>query len=246
MPTDSPKQPAPTPQDFTKLLDQMKEIGGTLIVIDRVKAMNLPPKAAMDAFFQLAHEAYWKKKDLPSSIAFARTAMETGQTMAKNLKPKDPAAAAEVLGVVKGIAYNLASFTWPGWNESGITIGPDDLAMGREAARLNFYLALELKRPPDKVATAHWMMGAHALAAGDHEHARKHFHDYQSTATDETSKLTARGYGAVTDLAAGRERDRAAKEFDQAVAGLKAIKSEDSKFYAQQLADVRKIFVKGK
>ena len=245
MPTDSSKQAAPTSEELAKLLDQMKEICGTLIVVDRIKAMNLAPKPMMDAFLELAHQAYWKKNDLPSAITFSRRAMEIGQAMATTLKTTDLAAANEVLGVVKGIAFNLASFTWPGWNEPGIAIGPDDLVLGREAARLNFYLALELKRPPDKVAVAHWLMGAHALAAGQHDQALKHFESYEKTATDETNRLTARGYSAITRLAARREPAKAGKDFNDAVAALKSIKSDDSKFFAEQLASVRKVLVKG-
>jgi hypothetical protein len=245
MPTQSSKQPAPTSEDLAKLLDQMKEIGGTLMVVDRIKVMNLAPKPMMDAFLELGHQAYWKKKDLPSAITFSRTAMEIGQAMATKMKTTDPAAANQVLGVVKGIAFNLASFTWPGWDEPGIVIGPDDLAMGRKAAQLNFYLALELKRPPDKVAVAHWLMGAHALAAGQHDQALKHFESYQTTATDETNRLTARGYSAITKLAAGRESAKAKTAFDDAVTALKVINSDDSKFFAEQLVSVRKVLVKG-
>lgn len=35
----------------------------------------------------------------------------------------------------KGVIYNLALYTWPGWKEPGIAIGPGEIAQGLDAAK---------------------------------------------------------------------------------------------------------------
>src|SRR4051794_17432075 len=104
--------------------------------------------ASLDEVNKRAMDAYWKAKDLNGAVALLIDGIACGQAAAK----ANPAEATQILGTVKAMAFNLASFTWPGWDEQGITITPEQLAAGRQAAELNYQLALELNRPPDKVA----------------------------------------------------------------------------------------------
>ena len=75
----------------------------------------------------------------------------------------------------KALAYDIGSFTWPGWEEPRISPTADELAAGRDCARLNLRLAIELQKPPERVSMAHWLLGAHALAARDFDLAEKEF-----------------------------------------------------------------------
>src|SRR5688500_10487115 len=122
---------------------------------------------SLDDLAKRAMDIYWKQKDLAVTVALLLEGIAKGQAAAA----VNPADATQILGTVKAMAFNLASFTWPGWDEAGITITPQQMALGRDAADLNYQLALELNRPPDKVAAAHWLVGAHALAAGEFDRA---------------------------------------------------------------------------
>jgi len=74
------------------------------------------------------------------------------------------AAVDRLRSTAKGLAYDVGSLTWPGWEEPGIDPTPEDLAFGRECARLNLRLAIELKKPALKISMAYWLVGADALA----------------------------------------------------------------------------------
>jgi hypothetical protein len=193
--------------------------------------------ASLDAINKRAMDVYWKSKDLNAAVALLLDGIARGQLAAKD----KPAEATQILSAVKAMAFNLASFTWPGWDEQGITISAEQLAAGRHAAELNYRLALELNRPADKVAMAHWMVGAHALAAGEHDEALRQFTMYREKATDDANRYLADGYAAITTLAARRD---GATAYEQAIARLNALESQDGKFFAQQLQTARKVFLK--
>src|SRR5689334_21284785 len=83
------------------------------------------PRAAMDAFAQLVMDLYWKRKDLPRAIALGRAGVQFALAQGDaSLRPAG-----------KAIAYNIASFAWPGWDEPGIMISPTDAALAMDAAR---------------------------------------------------------------------------------------------------------------
>src|SRR5688572_22262252 len=110
----------------------------------------------------------------------------------------------ELRGRAKEISYNLGSYTWPGWAEPGIQIGPADMAVGFEAARLNLRLGEQLKRGPEPMSRAHWLVGAHALAAGKHQDAVESFRksaELAVVARNRSEELLAQGYRALTLIA---------------------------------------------
>jgi hypothetical protein len=182
--------------------------------------------AALDEISQRALDAYWKTKDLSAAVGLLRDGIERGRASSDSA----------ILGKVKAMAYNLASFTWPGWDEPGITISPEHLKLGRVAADLNLRLAIELNRPPAKVANAHWIVGAHALAAAELDRAASAFAQYKTTATDDISREVSDGYAAIA-----RGDD---ESFDRAIASLKAMNTEDSKSYVEQLTTARRVLLK--
>src|SRR4051812_49214197 len=100
-----------------------------------------------------ALDAFNNEHDLAKTVQLLRDGI------ARGMQEDNPSE--EILGVVKGMAYNLASFTWPGWNE--VAVSDEQMVIGRDAAKLNLDMATKLNRPPDKVAMAHWLLGAHAL-----------------------------------------------------------------------------------
>lgn len=81
----------------------------------------------------------------------------------------------ELRGIAKGIAYNLASFTWPGWDEPGIELDGTARRTGLDAAHTNLRLAHELGRGEVPLSRARWVLGAQQMANGDLAGARENF-----------------------------------------------------------------------
>ena len=101
---------------------------------------------AAKTFSEAANHFYWKEKDLVSSVAMGRAGVQHALSAAACCDPGDLPLAFELRGQAKAMAYNIASFTWSGWDEPGIVIGPSDLATGLDAARTNLRLGTELKK----------------------------------------------------------------------------------------------------
>jgi hypothetical protein len=145
---------------------------------------------ALAAYDELVRHLYWQEKDVAASLAMGRAGVQAG------LQSSDQA----LRSTAKTIAYNLAAFTWPGWDEPGITLHPPDLHLGREAAQLNLRLAGELEKGDLPTARAHWMLGAHLLAAGEKEAAAGQFDESMrlaKAAGQRGEELLAEGFAAL-------------------------------------------------
>lgn len=160
------------------------------------------------AYANVVNHLYWKAKNLPAVIAMARAGIQYGLSMA--LLEPDPQQAAELRSVAKGMAYDLASFTWPGWNEEGIRIGPSELAVGLDAARTNLRLAQQLNKGDLPLARAYWMLGAQLWAAGDCDEAQRNFNEsvkHAASAGSEAEALLAKGYAAAVAILHSHESE---------------------------------------
>jgi hypothetical protein len=145
------------------------------------------------------------------------------------------------------LAYDIGSFTWPGWEEPGIRPTPDEIAFGRECASLNLRLAIELNKPPLRVSMAHWLIGAHALATGEFEKAETEFQLAQNVfaSNDDESKSVEpcnMGYLAITRLCRNPSDAAARASFEAIVSQLAARTDEDAKAYLAQLLTARRRF----
>jgi hypothetical protein len=126
-----------------------------------------PRSVSQEAFLAAARQVrqtlYWEKKDLASYVVVATHLLDTA--LANSIGTTEAAKffAARSLG----LSYDIASFTWPGWNEPGVTVTPALRATGLEAARLNFDLAQDDQFPDGIRKAAHFILGAQLLAAGD-------------------------------------------------------------------------------
>ena len=123
-------------------------------------------------------------------------------------RANDPDTGDALRNAVRGLSYDLASFTWPGWGEPAMVPGPTDLHAGRHAATLNLSLARELGRDDRTLSRAHWVLAAHRLAAGQHPAARRGFARAAEQLTDPnhaSERLLNTGYAALTDLVAGAD-----------------------------------------
>jgi hypothetical protein len=194
-------------------------------------------------------ELYWKARDLPAVVTVGRAGILycLGRAAEGEISPENT----EVLrGVAKGLAYDVGSFTWPGWEEPGISPSEAELATGRDCAALNLRLAIELKKPADRVSMAHWLVGAHALAKGDWDSAIAAF----TRALDvfgpgDPAAVAMRpcnaGYLAVAQLCRNSGDVEALGQFETVTASLKAREDADAKVYLAQLLAARRLFVAG-
>jgi len=214
---------------------------------DRYAAIELlgrhDPQLAAEVYEKLQLDLYWKQKNLPATVAFSQAGIQHSLTAAG--KATDDAAARSLRGAAKHLAYNLASFTWPGWNEPGIVITESDLAIGLEAARLNVRLAEELDRPEKARANALWTLGAQQLAAGDHSQAAETFGRAQSHAIRADAPALVQmleGYvlmsHSLAQPADGNGR------FEIFVDSLRADGTQEAKEYAEQLSVAMTVFQK--
>jgi hypothetical protein len=174
-----------------------------------------PPPAA--GFREVGRELYWKHGALPEYVRLHR----------EQIRRLETERGGERMVVVRlvGALYDLASFTWPGW---GKDVRPEDVELGAEAAdrclRLredSAYADLQFSVTP---GMAHWVVGAHALAAGNFQKARTQL----ALSGDET---LARGYLGLVDLAEAGD----GRALEGVLGELAAREDEDSAFYHDQL-----------
>ncbi len=165
------------------------------------------PEAADRRYHSVVRSLYDSGKDLPAIVLVAQRGIEfsLARAAAAERRP-DAEAAARFRGHAKALAYNLASHTWPGWDEPGIGIRTVDLEAGFAAARLNFQLAEALEAGPEPMANAYFILGGHALAANDYAAAADYFQKFGEIARNAgltALALLAEGYGVITAAAAG-------------------------------------------
>lgn len=213
---------------------------------DFLEQQGTPHQVAAN-YSQIVRNLYFQKKDVPRMVLFARAGLRFCLHRARVLQSTDPKSARIFKGTAKTIAYNLAANTWPGWRDKGIKINPTDLAIGIDAAKTNLRLGRQLKRDDAVLGNAHWLVGAHELAAGSHAASRRSFTSAVERfrrAKKPAFVTMAQGYLALSDLAAKPNDTAAGERFDGAVAELNKLKSKDAGAFAAQLKSVRSLFVK--
>jgi hypothetical protein len=200
---------------------------------------------AAQVYAALQVDLYWKRKDLPGVVAVSLAGIQHALTAAH--ASGDDADA--FLGSAKQLAYNLASFTWPGWDEPGLVPTPAEVAIGLEAAQLNCRLADELNRPDGAKAKALWTLGAHQLAAGQLGRAADTFRSAEIHAVRAGAVLDQRmlrAYAALADLIADGSNGTAAAALKSEWDALAEEGSEDAMAYARQIRVARNWFGRGK
>jgi len=191
------------------------------------------PAAVADSYLELVKHLYWKERALPEVVTIARAGIQYCLTRAQDVPEGESELAATLRGTAKALAYNLASFTWPGWEEEGIVITPPDLMVGLDAAKLNV------------LSAAHWALGAQYVAAGKYDEAMNAFSTAEQKAReaeDDASVFMNLGYLGIARILEGSGRKEGEKQLKEAVEGLKKLNTEDSRFFADQLKSVLGVF----
>jgi hypothetical protein len=178
------------------------------MIVDTMARQGAPREVGMLYF--TAVENLYRARDLEATIVVAQKGIDYCLAQAAEAaKRQDKTLEMELRGQAKALSYNLGSYIWPGWDESGIQINPQNLAVGFDAALLNLKLGEELSRGPESMSRAHWLVGAHALAAEKHPMAMEHFEksaELARAAANLAEELLAQAFRAVTIVAAGTSK----------------------------------------
>jgi hypothetical protein len=185
---------------------------------------------ATQVFGDLMSHLYWKKANLPAALAIGRAGIQFGLDAAEREQGSDPKRAGEIRGAVKALAYDVASFTWPGWGDlpGEMHIGASELAWGMEAAKLNLKLADELRKNETALARGSWMLGAHYLAIAEYDEALFRFQvsvDHYTKVKEQGGELLlAQGFIHVTALLKNPGDKKVRISLDRIETRLKGIK----------------------
>ena len=161
--------------------------------------------ALSDAYREAMRTSYWDDHDIYVVMAVAYAGIS--RLLAAAADPgADEEAEYALRSAAKGLTYDLASFTWIGWDEPGIVVDPSIAAAGLAAARANLSMAYGLEKGDLAVSRGHWMLGAHLLTAGDLEGASISFEEaaeWAQAAGVETDAAVAEAFGVLTGIRAG-------------------------------------------
>lgn len=193
--------------------------------------------AVLDMVNDLVRHLYNERKDVPAMLALGRAGVQLGLQQAASAANSERAA--ELKGKAKAIAYNLASFTWPGWNDDGIVITGTDIALGLDMAKTNLRLAQELGRPALPVSRAYWVLGAQWLASGDRAAAQAAFAqaaNHAQEAQQAGEALLSEAFAALVDVLGGGDAAR----LDTLLTRLASV--EHGAFFVDQVKTARRVF----
>jgi hypothetical protein len=230
---------------MTEIQRLLREVD-SFAAIEEIHRKGSPAQIA-ERYQALVMDLYWKARDLAAVVLVSRAGI--AWCLAQSLAPGTSSQNAEELrSSAKVLAYNAGSFTWPAWQEPGINPTREEIAFGRQCAKLNFRLAVELRKPPKALANAHWLLGAHALVAGDFEAAEKEFQAARDVLPAISPEATAMhlcnaGYLAIAQLCRNPSDSTAENSFEHIVELLAAEDNDESKEFVRQLKSVRQFFL---
>lgn len=229
---------------FLKDIDELVEGGEVSAAVKKIESLGDTTKV-MRNYFVVTNHFYRNKRDVARMLSFGQAVMAYLLEQAAKVRESDVAQADKLTGYAKSMAYNISVNAWPGWNERGIKITPEQTKAAYQAAQENLRLGIELKRPADVMGNAHWLIGAQHLALKEPHKAIDQFEQAVkqfAIAKQPDYQHMAEGYIGITQLTQAATRDQGRKRLDKAIADLKARKTSDAKFFASQLKSVEKVF----
>lgn len=193
-------------------------------------------------FLEVMRHYYWKLKDLAAAIEFGQAGAHFAIFSAIRADASDPNLAYQLRSTAKGLYYDLASFTWPGWDEPGIKISAGDLAIGFDAARANLRLAHELHKGDLAISRAFWMLAGHEMCTCDFDAARQSYHNahrHAHAAGSQPDELLSAGFVRLTELLENQIADDDS-ELNSILERLKTL--ESSADFIRQIETARRVF----
>ena len=211
--------------------------GGTFSAIAALADIGAAADIA-DACSEAMRRAYWEYRDVQLSVGLAyagsaillRCAADEG----------DDEEERDLRLAVKGLLYNVASFTWPGWDEEGVELAPSDQVAGLAAAHASLDLVEQLELDHLQRSRSLWMLGAHLLTSGSHAEAIHAFDLAKAAAEragDGADAGLAAAFAALAGVAVGRSG--AEDELSEALTELAVV--EHGPDFVAQVAAARRV-----
>lgn len=185
------------------------------------------PKVIADTYDKLMRHLYNEEKNVAAMVAVGFSGVYYC------LHQED----FEIQCIGKTISYNVASFTWPGWDDDGIVISMGEMAIGIDMARLNLRLANELKRGDLPMSRGHWMLGAQLMASGDYDTAVTHF-NHAAEYAKKAAKADEVGLAEAFSALSARDQKRLTAALDH----LSNEKFEYGQFFIDQVKTAARVF----
>jgi len=204
------------------------------------------PSEVCDIYDQAVRDLYWLDKGAKNLVVVGKRGISFCLEQANLYVNSNTELADKFLGQAKTVAYNVAANSWPGWGDQGVIISASETEAGLEAAKLNLRLAIELKKPADKVAGAYWLLSALQLALQNFSESHSSIDQsnlYAAEAGDKTILAYGEGFKGLIYLASGNQTE-GTSIFESGIVSLRKIGGDDANFYIGQLETSRKIFVK--
>ena len=151
----------------------------------------------------------------------------------------NPEQAVEIRRFARGVAFNIASFTWPGWGDSPDPISEARQELGLLAAERAVQLALNID---EMTPNALWILGAHQLNARDYDEAIKSFERAKGLARNDFYRAMHSAWQQLTHAVA-EGGDSSIRELDAAIAELRKFDDENAEFFADQLSTARRVYI---
>lgn len=141
--------------------------------------------------------------------------------------------------LTRGVAYNIAAFTWPGWDDME-PIASEDQQLGLSAARV----ALEFANQADDITfNALWINGAHELNAKNFDGAIEFFEKARDKADEVSGKKMALAWIVLTEyLEDATQKKRT--QLNDAIAELRQSNEENGDFFAQQIETALNVYTR--
>jgi hypothetical protein len=201
------------------------------------------PLLVAEAYDDLVKDLYWERRNIPQVIAMSRAGIQYCFDQAEKVAASDWETAYSLRSAAKRLTFNLASFTWPGWNEAHIVLEPPHVAEGLDAARLNLRLALELDKGDLALSRAYWMLAGHLLAVKAAAGAEANFRRaamYAERAGARADQLLSLAFAALANWILEPRENGRRQTYEKARAALAGL--EDGDAYQQQLDGAQAVF----
>jgi hypothetical protein len=199
----------------------------------------------MDTYVELVKFYYWEKKDLPVTVMLSRAGIQEGLNIAASLEVNMLDQSQEIRGRARALAFNLASFAWPGWDEPGIKVGDSDLAAGFDAAKVALRLVREMDLDELRISRAKWMLAAYYLASLEYKEAQSTFEEaaeFASAAESHADELLCQGFAYLTKLLANPEDNAVRAKLDDVK--IQFVDIEHGESFIAQLDTAYQVFSK--
>jgi len=196
-----------------------------------------------ETYHKLMKHLYWQESNVPDMVIVGQAGIDYALAAANAGDDSDPEMAYNLRSWAKSMAYDLASFTWRGWDEPGMVLTAADEALGLQAAQLNLQLAADLDKGPLRISRAHWVLGAQQLSAGQLAQAQDSFRAgarFAASAGVEGDERNCQAFAALVASMQQPEDTGLQGKLDEAMDDLLDV--EYGRDYVEQIKTAARVF----